>query len=1032
MVHLSKASAFATLLVKNGRDDARTIANISPVPNTENNLADWFVRLEITNTGVSKTNNGILILRLDALGTFIRTGPILVNEATKNSFLIELQIKQDLDNDGDFSEANEKGMVLRAIIGQPQISINESFGEVLTLALTGIEYRLKESPTSEWHLFLNPNESFGRRLTEVSATATGIRFSSITNTLPTTPRISVKPAGAITVHETLTNIIDDLSLPSVAGGSFDDFYFDIEPSTTLTNNLTIIAERFGKTSTGVTIDPLASSIFDAEEENTTVTDNIEYKNNVILTGTSTGGSLPVERTRFASGFEHARIRDVWSGSSISYSEGDLVKHKTTTALKPHLVTYHKALIDHTSAPATDPLQTHGTLWEQDFTTYPNFVTASNAFYKQGEIVSVTSGGTVNFYQANKDGTHPTPASANWNFLLGFTEASYTAFVSYTPWTNDVDLWKETLAGRAQAQALSPKYEGWAFDWNVTKANYNREDLDNHFEPISAKIVHSLETAQPASTSIKSYDTQRYLLSATPTGADWSGNGNKVAELDGNGVTGKWVFSNAPVNSDMVNDLGTGTMLKFNGTIWGTQWNGTAIGDTDKPSPFHICKNVGLIAGATGISGQAVEFLYDWTVNVPINATTHFNRTSRGAWISNSFPFPRIDTTNFKTGELFGGQGGTITPSKGTLDTNNLDTNHKGLIGYNQGLLDEDMGRISAFAFKMRVSMFRNSAGTSLVEGQPDVPMIFWTADKFDRIWFARFKLRRNGQWDPVRIAIGDLAPNSLYFARWDELAKLNGVVITELDFTLSEKEFSGVQFDWREMKHWGVQLAESYVDTGLYKNGYQRAIDFTEDVSADAQANWYWYTAGPAITSIKGLLPQHTPVTQNLKRFSVKIAIDDLHFEKEQVANSDDVTLADPRTSIEHLSTENDYLNLKDRAIARQARHRFFPQIWHIRSTGDVRLKFGQSFTVTGSRVPEQASQHTAWNILTSYVAGNKVSFGGFVYQAKRATVGDQPDTNEDDWDNLNRSVIAEVKHIYDHDGYHCEVSGFRKFTVSG
>lgn len=1027
---MSKASAFATLLVKNGRDDSRTIANVSPVPNTENNLEDWFVRLEITNTGVSKTNSGMLILRLDALGTFIRTGPILVNEATKNSFLIELQIKQDIDNDGDFSEPNEKGIVLRAIIGQPQISINESFGEVLTLALTGIEYRLKESPTSEWHLFLNPNESFGRRLIEVGATATGIRFSSIINTLPTTPRISVKPAGAITVHETLTNIIDDLSLPSVTGGSFDDFYFDIEPDATLTNHLTITAELFGKTSTGVTIDPLADSIFDAEEENTTVTDNLEYKNNVILTGTSTDGSMPMERTRFASGFEHARIREFWDVTR-AYLEGDLVKLKTTTALKPHLVTYHKALQDITGG--SDPLASSGTNWTQDFTTYPNFITTSGAFYKAGEIVTLTSGGTVNMFQAKIDGVLTTPLSnpTQWDFIVGFLESSYTAFISYTPWTNDVDLWKETLAG----VGFNDVGEGWAYDWNITKANYNREDLDNHFEPISAKVVNGIKTAQPLTTAIEHYDTQRFLLTATPTGSDWAGNGNKVAELDGKGVNGVWNFSNSSVNTDIVNDLVTGQVYQFNSGsgLFGSIWDGDDQNDSDKPSPFHLCSNVGLVAGATGISGQAVEFTYDWVVNTLDLANTHYFRTSRGAWISGSFPLPRIDTTNFKTGELFGGQGGTTAPSKGTLDTNNLDTNHKGLIGYNQGLLDEDMGRISALAFKMRVGMFTDSSGNELVEGIPDVPMIFWTADKFDRVWYTKFKLRRNGQWDTVRIPVGDLAPNQLYFARWDELARfINGVTVTELDFTLSEKEFSGVQFDWRQMKYWGIQLAESYVDSGQYKNGTQRAVDGATDVLLDYGANFFWQIGGALSGPIRASLPKHTPITQNYDRKLSKIAIDDLHFEKEQIANSDDVALADPRTSIEHLSTENDYLNLKDRAIARQARHRFFPQIWHIRSTGDVRLRFGQSFTVTGSRVPEQPANNLAWDETTSYIIGDKVSFGGFVYQSLTANLNQQPDTNPDDWENLNKSVIAEVKHIYDHDGYHCEIAGFRKFTVSG
>ncbi len=1031
---MATTKAFITLLEKNGRDDLRTIANISPVPFTENNLADWFVRLEIINTGVSKTNSGTLTLRVDDLGTFIRTGPILVNEATKNTYLIEMQLKQDLDNDDDFNDPTEQGIVLRAIIGQPQISIDQTFGEILRINLVGIEYNIKESVTSTWHLFQNPNESFQNRIDEINLPNGSIRHQGSVNNLPTSPKLSFKPSEPTKIHDTMSEIIDILSNPAVTGGSFDDYYFDVEPDTNNTNYIKITADKFGDIDSGVIIDPLSIDTPDTDEEQTVVTDNIEYKNHVVMIGTTDGGSLPVERTRFASGFEHARIRDSWSDAGVNYIIGDLVQFKTTTSLKPHLVTYHRALSDHTSSGGNDPLTTSGTLWEQDFTTYPNFITTSGAFYKAGEIVTLTSGGTVNMYQAKVDGVLTTPLSnpTQWDFIVGFLESTYTAFISYSPWTNDVDLWKETLAGRGFQPAGT---EGWAFDWNITKANYSREDLTSHFEPITPKVVNGIKTAQPATIAIEHYDTQRYLLTATPTGADWAGNGNRVAELDGKGVTGEWIFSIAPSNTDTVNDLEIGQVFQYNSGsgLFGSIWDGGDQNDTDKPSPFHLCSNVGLVAGATGISGQAVEFTYNWNVVSADLANTHYFRTSRGAWISNSFPLPRIDTTNFKTGELFGGQGGTTAPSKGTLDTNNFDTNHKGLAGWNHGLDDEDYGKLLSLVFKMRVGMFKDVAGTILVEGQPEVPMIFWAADKFDRVWFTKFKLRRIGQWDDVKIPVGDLAQNQLYFARWDELAKLiNGVTLTELDFTLVEKEFSGVAFDWREVKHWGVQLAESYVETGLYKNGLQRAVNAGEDVISDYAANFFWQMIGPIAGPIRSSLPDHLPITQNHKRFSAKIAIDDLHFEKEQLATSDNTSITNPRTIVEFASTESDYLNLKDRAVAKQARKRFFPQISHIRSVGDVRLRFGEAFRMIGSRVPEQASNNPAWSIITNYNEGDKVSSLGYVYQARRDNLAQFPDNNPDDWDNLNRHVVSEVKHIFDHDGYHTEIAAFRKFTVSG
>ena len=82
---MAQTKVFVTLLQKNGVNDNRAIYTDSVIPNTENNLADWLIRAEITNTGVSKVNTGSLKLRIDEKGTFVRASPILVDEATKNN-----------------------------------------------------------------------------------------------------------------------------------------------------------------------------------------------------------------------------------------------------------------------------------------------------------------------------------------------------------------------------------------------------------------------------------------------------------------------------------------------------------------------------------------------------------------------------------------------------------------------------------------------------------------------------------------------------------------------------------------------------------------------------------------------------------------------------------------------------------------------------------------------------------------------------------------------------------------------------------
>jgi len=790
------------------------------------------------------------------------------------------------------------------------------------------------------------------------------------------------------MHDTLVDIIDLLALPDVAGGSFDDHYFDFDPSTTKTNHLSAIAEVYGAQSTGVTLDPLSVEVPDTDEEQSVVTDNIEYKNHVILVGSAQGGSLPVERTRFASNFNHAQVREEWD-STRTYAVGDIVQLLTTTpsSIKPFLRTYHVSLT--ASNLNNNPLDTTGTNWDIDFNQHPPFATASSAFYDTGDIITASATGITTFYQANNSGTHLVPPNSNWNVIDTVNDADIATFVTYTPWTNDVQVWKETLAGRAKAQGMSPAQEGWAFDWNISKSNYNRENATSHFETVSPKWVTSELTAEPTpATNRQNYDGQRHLLATTPTGSQWAGNGEKIAEWDDTQLSGSnWIFSKAGVDGDMINDLNVAEMKKHTAGAWTTAWDGTNSSNSDRPSPFHIVENVGLVTGATGVPAQAIQFTYNWFVNSLDIAGTHHRRTSRGVWISSSFPFPRKDTANFNTGELYGGDG-TSKPAFATahFNTNNYDANRKGLLGWNNGIDVEDMGKVSAIRFKMKVGMFSDSKGVELVEGQPDVPMTFWAMDKFDRVAYSKFKLRRNGQWDQVRIPIGELAGTQLYFARWDELARINEVVITELDFTLAQKEFSGVQFDWRDIKHWGVQLDEAYVETGLYKNGLQRAFEYGEDVVNDYSANWFWIITGGAGLVVRRLLPKHTPVTQNHQRFSAKIVLDDLHFEKEQITTSDDVIKTDPRTVVEHLATESDYNNLKKRAEALESRKRFFPQFWHLRATGDVRLRFGQSFIISGTRVPSS------------------------------------PVT----------MIVSEVTHIYDHDGYHVEIAGVRKFTVSG
>ena len=85
-----------------------------------------------------------------------------------------------------------------------------------------------------------------------------------------------------------------------------------------------------------------------------------------------------------------------------------------------------------------------------------------------------------------------------------------------------------------------------------------------------------------------------------------------------------------------------------------------------------------------------------------------------------------------------------------------------------------------------------------------------------------------------------------------------------------------------------------------------------------------------------------------------------------------------------------DYLNCKQFARSRRARTTFFPQTWHITALGNVKIRLGHKFQVTGDRVPQNIA-------------------------------GDQ----EQDL------ICTEVSHIIDHGGYHMDIQAKRKFITN-
>ena len=147
-----------------------------------------------------------------------------------------------------------------------------------------------------------------------------------------------------------------------------------------------------------------------------------------------------------------------------------------------------------------------------------------------------------------------------------------------------------------------------------------------------------------------------------------------------------------------------------------------------------------------------------------------------------------------------------------------------------------------------------------------------------------------------------------------------------------------------------------------------------------------FFTGSGSDPSISGVNPEHA----NFVIRQASLAIDDLHYVKELYVNSDDTPVSKSRSMLESFG-DPDYLNCKQYARSRRARSTFFPQTYHITALGNVKIRLGHKFKVTGDRVPHK-------------------------YQT---TLQEQD------------LICTEVQHIIDHGGYHIDIQAHRKFVTN-
>src|SRR3989304_424126 len=954
----------------------------APTPITDGqivngNLQPFRARLELVHTGNELQNNGVLTLRIPPDGTFVRKEPILIDESAKDDYIIQARLKQDRNKDGVFEE---EGKLFRFFIGQPTLQDDALTGETLKITLIAVEYHTRETLDSERITlpFQTPQEAFIRRATAYNS----IKGETNTQLIFFTSGINqtIKLPDAESLRQEWRPLGGTLPMENARFSSTWE-HAKIRPEWEATTQY--FDGTLGTNQSEV-------RILDSELNEIRFFKAIRTTGNMFINPT-----INSNRALF---WEEDFVTIPDYNIYASYNKDDIIVDDDSGTVR-----FYRALNDVPNNPT-------------DLAIYKPVPLAST-FYWQDTGRSFPAG-------------LPHPL-VDPNAPTGLARAGRTQFFSYTPWTEDFQAMRAgTLFGigdNAQEDNFEQAtYQGVVPDWNFVRSNFDRIEADNQYEQVAGKDV--IKTLNDKPPDKECYTGARYLVSTSPTGL-FVGHANQIAEYAGedfnpnNSPSDDWQFSIFPKDGESICHQARGVMLAWSvkTNSWTDLWNIVDIlpsavskslkqtiesgletlahtffdalvgpvvttligflhdtgtfGSTTNMSPLHICKDIKLVEGASGIPGQAFELRFDWN---PFESDVHFtgetggdkkNYNSLGAWWYMAFPYPKIPTFGRDVGDTY---------KNPVIDSNNLTLNHKGKLGWNQGLDSEDLGRIQKVHFKARLSLYGSFTG-GLVIGFADMPMIIWAVDIFDRIWFSKFQLRRNGEYSYQSLSFGENSMQLLHHGRYDEYLKWYNIVL-ETDWLLKQKEFSGLEFDWRFVKGMGIFYEAGYNNEGLYVGS--QFPDYANNIAQQMMGGTFAFLASIG-------LPGESYQPNDLLVNNARLAIDELHFEKQLYTTSDDKPLntlgANSRAILDHNASEVDYLNLKIRAQASRERKKFVEQAWFMQGHGDVRLRFGEKFRAEGSRVP-----------------------GG-----------------------TQELICSEVRHIIDNDGYMMQITGKRKFVLS-
>ena len=848
------------------------------------NLNQYKKSARWSDTINGKTKNATLTLRCPD-GLFLTKGPILTDENTKDLYLVQARM----------SQGAELGTLFRFELSKVTKDTGEK-GLHLSIELTGYDIRIQEYIDPENHRLQTPKETFLNRIGNfLGGRSLAARNVKITDNpalinLPDTANLKQDwlVSSPVTTRKHFDEIISRISKPEIIGSTNEDWYYNIFPtSAAFTESFTILADKMGTVDSGVILDENDSTIIEKVQGSM---DNTKFKNVVIARAKNGTHSIPMGFTTLASDITHAKLADDWSGSSVSYLNGDFAKHNGVL---------FKSIIDHTSSGGNPP-DTSPTLWENLNASTRGSDWTSDLSYFQNNISYPAQTDYAGFFN---DFNIVKPHFDRADVFDEFETVTLKDVIDFIPdppispkhgqrWLvngGGTGAWTGQNNRVAQYDALATPTAVWRFS----------------VLPIEGDIVHVKSLARQLRfesgvwQNVWTLDDNSSVASAfhpikSITQVTNRNNISKAIEFRFN-----WnAFTAASVSQDILNI--SGGLAGMGLVLFGVSLDQVFADVADFLSKIGKTEAEMETEFGGGDIRNAASRWFGWSVTAP-----------------------------------FGSAGDAARIDDSIIDFQNLNSSiHTGAKGMNNGLDSENLGIFRALEYwcKMRFNNKQNNA----INGLAKIPKIHWFRDLSDRIVYTETFVRAHDNWQKITVPVGKGSNFKLHDSRIDELFTMFGYTFPH-DHFIKERELTGVEFDWTKVREMGCFYRDSYNDNFFYTGAQSKYPEAISEHLAQYAANFVGAATASQIDA------------QNLVIDHCLYALDDMHFLKDAYVTSSETAQDSPRMIQIETPQQSDYNNIKGIVQRKESRLQFHPELHLIDCRGDVRIKPGHKITLRGS-----------------------------------------------------------------------------------